>query len=258
MRTPFRYHRGPISSHGQPWGIRDKARTMTESPQHPVDLDLRMVRYFTVVAEHRHFGRAAATLRVTQSSQPAGPPTGAGPGCPAVQPDPAGHGANGSRRGLPAPLQDAAAFGRPGRGRCARRRRIQPHRHRPYHRDHRHPGRAQVAPTAPRRRCPRSALGLGPATARPARSPGRRRDLPAAVGAPRAARDDPVRRAAGAALAPATTGWRARHRSLSTTSPASPCRGWPTRSGTSTGRLIPAPTGPGASCPLRKRSRGQA
>ncbi|MBW8797622.1 MAG: LysR family transcriptional regulator [Streptomyces sp.] len=30
------------------------------------DLDLRLVRYFTVVAEHRHFGRAAGALHVTQ------------------------------------------------------------------------------------------------------------------------------------------------------------------------------------------------
>jgi DNA-binding transcriptional LysR family regulator len=32
------------------------------------DLDLRLVRYFTVVAEHRHFGRAAVELHLTQSS----------------------------------------------------------------------------------------------------------------------------------------------------------------------------------------------
>ena len=41
---------------------------MPDSPPPPVNLDLRLVRCFTVLAENRHFGRAAAALHTTQPS----------------------------------------------------------------------------------------------------------------------------------------------------------------------------------------------
>ena len=41
---------------------------MTDPPSPAADLDLRLVRCFTVVAECQHFGRAAQALHLTQSS----------------------------------------------------------------------------------------------------------------------------------------------------------------------------------------------
>jgi DNA-binding transcriptional LysR family regulator len=41
---------------------------MPDSPPPPADLDLRLVRCFTVVADYRHFGRAAEALHLAQPS----------------------------------------------------------------------------------------------------------------------------------------------------------------------------------------------
>lgn len=52
---------------GVPAGFGHYAELMTDPPPRE-DLDLRLVRSFAAVAEHRHFGRAAAALHLTQSS----------------------------------------------------------------------------------------------------------------------------------------------------------------------------------------------
>lgn len=62
---------------------------MPDSPLTPVGLDLGLVHCFTVVAEHRHFGRAAAALHVTQPtlSRPGGARAAGGPGADSLRPD---------------------------------------------------------------------------------------------------------------------------------------------------------------------------
>ena len=80
-----------------------------------------------------------------------------------------------------------------------------------------------------------------------ARPPGGRGGDPAAVPDRPAARDDPLRRAAGAGWCPSTIASRAGNRSPSTTSPTNRCRGCgtPIRPGVPSGASIPGPTDAG-------------
>ena len=47
---------------------RDRALHLPHPPRPPADLDLRLVRSFTVIAEHRNFGRAAGVLCTAPST----------------------------------------------------------------------------------------------------------------------------------------------------------------------------------------------
>ncbi len=81
------------------------------------DLDLRLVRYFTVVAEHRHFGRAAAALHLAQPSlQPADPPPRAAAGARLLDRTPQGSRLTEAGEVFLPARQGAAALGGPGRG----------------------------------------------------------------------------------------------------------------------------------------------
>ena len=102
----------------------DAGDTMDACPNRrgrQADLDLRLVRCFTVVAEHRHFGRAAAALRTTPhrwAGQVRRPRAAARR--PAAGPHPAGQPPHRRRRGLPAAGHGAAGVRGPGRRSQAR------------------------------------------------------------------------------------------------------------------------------------------
>src|ERR1700722_17901720 len=143
---------------------------MSDSSSPASDLDLRLVRYFVAVAEHRHFSRAAAELRVAQPSlsrqvrsleQQLG----------ARLLDRTPHGTQLTEAGEVFLPRAKALLRSAAQAAAATNAAPQPDHHRLHLGPGHHPGRARAAQSASRRRGARTAPALERAARGPARTP---------------------------------------------------------------------------------------